>query len=108
MTDDSGNALILSVGKTKPAGSDWVKAKAFLNYKDSSSLKINYPFSNYYIEDQDTRDIDAAFTRKLRDSTSTLCLKVNIKDNQFIVRDLTVDSLTFKDFVKKVRSRRNS
>jgi hypothetical protein len=104
--DSLGNAKILSVGKTKPSGSDWIKAKSFLTDRDSTVLHLSYPFSNYFIADKDTRDIDSAYTKKMNDSLSAISLKVKIKDNQFIVNDLMVDSLTFKEFVKKIRDKR--
>jgi hypothetical protein len=107
-TDSMGYAAVRDVTKTRPATSDWVKAKAFMNNRDTTILSLVYPFNNYYIEDKDTRDIDTAFTRKMNDPVSSICLKVNIKENQFIVNDLMVDSLTFKEFVKKIREKKHN
>ena len=108
-SDSLGNAKILAVSKTKPvATGDWVKARAFMNNRDTRLLHLNYPFNNFYIEDKDTRDIDSAFTKKMNDSLSAICLKVSIRENQFLVNDLVVDSLSFKDFVKKIREKKSN
>ncbi len=108
-SDSLGYAKILSVTKTKPFDKkSWVKARAFVNRKDSSTVHLNYPFNNYYIEDSSTKDIDSVLTRKLDDSLSTISLKVSIRENQFLVKDLVVDSLSFRDFVKKIRNKKSN
>jgi uncharacterized membrane-anchored protein len=108
-TDSLGYAKILSVTKTKPVtGNDWMKAGAYLNRKDSSNLHLNYRFNSYYVEDNNTKDIDSALTRRLDNPLSTICLKVSIRENQFLVKDLVVDSLPFKEFVKKVREKKSN
>ena len=84
VADSLGYARIQSLSKTKPVGnSDWVKAEAYMNRKDSVNLRVNFPFNNYYIEDKDTKDIDSVLTRKLDDSTTNICMKVSIRENQF-------------------------
>lgn len=104
--DSLGFAKIQSVSKKQPVNNnDWVKARAFLNYKDSSSLQLTYPFNNYYIENTNLRDIEKIVTKKLNDSLRIISLKVNIKENQFLVKDLMVDGLTFKEFVKGLKKR---
>jgi hypothetical protein len=108
-SDNLGYAMPLEVTKTKPVSTDsWVKAGAYLNRKDSSTLHLIYPFNNYYLEDNTTKEIESALTRKLNDSLSTFCLKVSIRENQFMVNDLVVDSLSFKDFVKKIREKKSN
>ena len=60
-TDSKGFARVKSVTKEKPVGtSDWVKAMAYLNRKDSSFLRLTYPFSNYYVPNANTREIGRA------------------------------------------------
>ena len=99
--DTLGFARIQSVSKLKPADSfDWVKARAFLNYKDSTSLQLIYPFNNYYVENANLKEIEGMASQKLNDSTRVISLKVNIRENQFMVNDLMVDNVSFKDFVK--------
>ena len=103
-TDTLGFAKIQSVSKLQPADSfDWVKARAFLNFKDSTALQLLYPFNNYYLENANLKEIEEMATQKLNDSTRVISLKVRIRENQFIVSDLMVDGASFKDFVKQLR-----
>jgi len=107
-TDSLGFAGIQSVSKSRPAdGINYVKARAFRNDRDSCLFFLQYPFNQYYIEDKDTRDIDEAFTKKMNDSLTTNYLLVKIKENHFLVSDLVIDNLSFKEFVKKVRANKN-
>lgn len=102
-SDSLGFAKVQSVMQNKPqTGSDWLKVRAFKNFReaDSSSLIINFPFNNYYIEDKDIKDTELGLTRKLKDPQSLIYLKVNIKENQYLVNDLVIDGLSFKDFAK--------
>lgn len=99
--DSLGFAKIESVSKVKPVNStNWVKARSYLNYKDSAMLQLTYPFNNYYIEDTNLKDIQKIVSKKLNDSLRVISLKVNIRENQFMVNNLMVDSLSFKEFVK--------
>ena len=99
--DSSGFARVQSVTKEKPVTSkDWVKARAFLNNKDSSFLRLNYPFSNYYVPDVSTREAERIFNETINDSTRTITLKINIRENQFLAGELMVDSMKYSEFVK--------
>jgi hypothetical protein len=85
-----------------------VKARVFINNRDTNLLHLNYNFNIYDIEDKDISAVDSAFTRKMNDSASTICLKIKVKENQFSVNDLVVDSLSFKDFVKGIIEKRGN
>ena len=98
--DSAGFAKIKSVTKVKPNNStDWVRARVMLNRKDSTSLQIIYPFNNYYIEDKDQKEIDSIIKKELNDSLKINYLKVRIKENQFLVSDLMINGISFKEIV---------
>lgn len=102
-SDSLGFAKIQSITQNKPAtSSDWLKVRAYKNFRDSdtSSLVVNFPFNNYYIEDKDIKDTEERLTRKLKDQESLICLNIFIKENHFRIDDLFVDGMSFKDFVK--------
>jgi hypothetical protein len=108
-SDSLGFAKIQSVMQNKPqTGSDWLKVRAYKNFRDSdtSSLIINFPFNSYIIEDKDIKDTELGLTRKLKDPQSLIYLKVNIKESKYLVNDLVIDGLSFKDFVKSIRGTR--
>jgi len=101
--DSLGFARILDVTKTRPDSSQyWVKTMAIRNSIDSSFLRINYPFSNFPIEEKHAHAVETDFVSKMKDSLSLITLKVFITENKFHVGDLSVDSLKFSDFVKKL------
>ncbi len=101
--DSLGFARILEVTKNQPVSSEfWVKTMAIRNSGDSSFLRINYPFSNYPIEEKYLQAVETDFVNKMKDSLSLITLKVYIMENKFHVGDLRVDSLKFSDFVKKL------
>jgi hypothetical protein len=103
-TDSQGFARVKSVTKEKPVGTnDWVKGMAFLNRKDSSFLRITYPFSNYYVPNANTREAEKAFNKAMDDSLKTITLKINIRENQFLAGDLMVDSVKIGEFLKRIK-----
>ncbi len=104
--DSQGFARVHAVSKVKPVDSrDWVKARAFLNNKDSSFLRLNYPFSNFYVPDVSTREAEKKFNETINDSTRTITLKINIRENQFLAGELMVDSMKYSEFVKKLEKK---
>jgi hypothetical protein len=102
--DSEGFARVKSVTKEKPAGTnDWVKAMAYLNRKDSSFLRLTYPFSNYYVPNANTSEAEKAFDKAMNDSFKTITLKINIRENQFLAGDLMVDSVKVSEFLKGIK-----
>jgi len=107
--DSMGFAKVQSVALNKPeTSSDWVKARIFPNFRDSTLMQISYPFNNYYIQDLIDKDIESILSKKLNDSLSVISLIVKIKENQFIVNDLMIDNTSFKDFIKKIQDNRKN
>lgn len=105
--DSLGFAKIRSVLRSKPHDTgNYVKARAWTDTRDSTALILMYPFRNYYLADKNTEDIDLELTKKLKDTLTTNYLVVKIRDNQYLASDLVIDSLSFRDFVKKIREPR--
>jgi len=101
--DSLGFAWIQEVTKNQPVNSKyWVKTMAIRNSGDSSFLRINYPFSNFPIEEKYAKGVETGFISKMKDSLSLITLKVFIKENQFQIGDLSIDSLIYSDFVRKL------
>lgn len=103
VSDSLGYGKISGISKEQPTGNDWIQARAFLNM-DADLLMIQYPFSRYVVEDVKSGELDRAYTKKLKDSTSNIYLKVRIMKNEFLQEDLVIDSLTFREFARKVQS----
>jgi hypothetical protein len=99
--DSAGFAKIVSVTKKKPlTSSDWVRAGVWVNWKDSTSLQLNYPFRNYIIEDTNHKQVDSVIKYGLNDSLKINYLKIKIKENQFLANDLMINGVPFKEMIK--------
>jgi hypothetical protein len=99
--DSGGFAKIVSVTKKKPlTSSDWVRAGVWVNWKDSTSLQLNYPFRNYIIEDTNHNQVDSVIKYGLNDSLKINYLKIKIKENQFLANDLMINGVPFKEMIK--------
>jgi uncharacterized membrane-anchored protein len=102
--DSVGYAKILNLTKEEPQNSqDWIKVRAFTSRLDSSSLRITYPFGNYYIPDGDKKEVQSLFNQVISDSLKTISLKVHVKENQFLAGELMLDSVSFSDVLKGFR-----
>ena len=119
--DSLGFARVKDVTQERPLNNyDWVKARAFLNVRDSVSarrakarklinyidysyLQLNYPFGNYYLQDANLQEVEKNFSDKMSDSSCTITLPVKIRENQFLAGELKLDSVSFKDFVKGLK-----
>jgi len=102
--DSLGFAKIESVTKTQPQNSaDWVRAGVWINWRDSITLHVNYPFNQYYIKDTNPKDIESVIKHGLNDSTKVNYLDIKIRENQFYVNDLVIDGVSFKDLMDKLK-----
>jgi hypothetical protein len=99
-SDSLGFVKIASVTRTKPANSiEWVRARAWIPWKDTTSLHLEYPFNRYYIKDTNPREIESIIKNGLGDSLKVNYLDVRIRENQFFVNDLLIDGVSFKEKV---------
>jgi len=103
-SDSAGYAKVVDLIQNKPlSGSNWLKVRAYKNFRDAdtSSLTINFPFNTYYIEDKDLKNTEDRLTGKLKDPNCLIYMKVFIRENHFLISDLVIDGLSFRDFVKQ-------
>jgi hypothetical protein len=102
--DSLGFAKIESVTKTKPVNSiEWVRARTWIHWKDTTSLHLEYPFNQYYIKDTNPRDIESIIKNGLGDSLKVNYLDIKIRENQFFVNDLSIDGVSFKEMMNKMK-----
>ena len=99
--DSLGFAKIESVTKKKPVNNvDWIRARVWVNWRDTTTLHINYPFNQYYIKDTNPKDVETIIKKGLNDSLKINYLKIKIRDNQFQVEDLLINDVSFKEMMK--------
>ena len=99
--DSLGFAKIESVTKKKPVNNvDWIRAGVWVNWRDTTTLHINYPFNQYYIKETNPKDVETIIKKGLNDSLKINYLKIKIRDNQFQVEDLLINDVSFKEMMK--------
>ena len=98
--DSAGFAKIKSVAIIRPNNNDWIRASVNVDRKDSTRLQISYPFNHFYIRDTQNDMIESAVKNGLCDTLKTNFLRIKIKQNQFVVGDLMIDSVSFKEMIK--------
>ena len=102
--DSLGFAKIETVTKTRPPNSiEWVRARTWVHWKDTTSLHLEYPFNMYYFKDTNPRDVEAILKKGLNDSLKVNYLDIKIRENQFFVNDLNIDGISFKEMMDKVK-----
>ena len=79
---------------------DWIRARVWVNWRDTTTLHINYPFNQYYIKDTNPKDVETIIKKGLNDSLKINYLKIKIRDNQFQVEDLLINDVSFKEMMK--------
>jgi hypothetical protein len=99
-TDSAGFAKILSVSIKKPISHDWVRTSVNVDWKDSTRLQVSYAFSPYYIRDTQKDKVESVIKNGLCDTLKTNFLRIKIKENQFVVVDLMVDGVPFKEMIR--------
>ncbi len=102
--DSAGFAKIESATKTKPQNSiEWIRAKTWVHWKDTTTLHLEYPFNMYYFKDTSPKEIESILKNGLSDSLKVNYLSVKIRENQFFVNDLIIDGISFKEMMDKVK-----
>ena len=102
--DSLGFARIESLSKTKPSNTtEWVRASWWVNWKDSTEINFNLPFTQYYIKNADRKDVESIIKTGLKDSLKISYLNVKIRENQFLSGDLMIGDVSFKDMLKKIK-----
>lgn len=107
-TDSAGFAKIRSVTTMKPVNTnDWIWTNVWVNRKDSTRLQIVYPFKNYYIRDTENKQVESVIKNGLCDTLKTNFLKIKIKENQYVVGELMINGVPFKEMIGEVKKSRD-
>jgi uncharacterized membrane-anchored protein len=110
--DSSGYALVDAVLVREPKDTQiYVKAK--VSYVDNSillnskvkqprfSIHINYPFERYYMNETKAPMAETAYRENNQQTKDNVYAQVAIKNGVGIVKDVIIDGVPIKDYVKK-------
>lgn len=99
--DKDGFAKIDAVTKNEPSGkNDFVKARAG-NVSYDSTLRIDYPFDRYYMEESKAGAAEDAYRESNRDTTHVTYALVSVKNGEAVLKDVLIDNVSIKEIVKK-------
>ena len=111
--DSAGYALPLSASLTEPASSEYIKAK--VNYVDSRAILkfnrsanrgnnlfvfIDYPFDRFYMNEYKAPEAEKVYSGANRDLKQNVYAEVAMKNGIGVVKDVFVDGIPIKDYVK--------
>ena len=99
--DENGFAKIKNVSKTMPASGDFFKAKAQYYYRQDSTLMIDYPFKEYYMEESKAPEAERQYNGTARDTTQTAYALVKVFRGDVALADVLINGQSIKDLVRK-------
>ncbi|MEO1436521.1 MAG: GDYXXLXY domain-containing protein [Bacteroidota bacterium] len=103
-TDDQGFAKILDLSIDPPsANPDYVQAeiariRTRIN-SDSSTIRINYPFHTFYMEESKAYDAEVYTRRGRLDSNQVAYALVNVLDGKAVIQDVFINDTPIREFV---------
>jgi uncharacterized membrane-anchored protein len=111
--DSAGYALVATVSRTEPTvSSEYIKAK--VDYVDNRTAKFNialahdnrlfvyidYPFDRFYMNEDKAPEAEKVYNGFSNDLKKNVYAEVAIKNGIGVVRDVFVDGIPIKDYVK--------
>ncbi len=101
-SDNKGFVKIKSVSKEKPAkDQEFVKAQVgFVSGSSPKTLRINYPFTRFYMEESKAYDAELAYRRTFRDTSKITYALIGIKDGEAVLKDVFINEMPIKEVVK--------
>jgi uncharacterized membrane-anchored protein len=98
-----GYAVIDDVSLTKPPGKNFVEAKLAYYYEGLSSLRINYPFDKFYMEEDMAPLAETALRFTAADSLRNAYAKVFVKNGEAVIENVYVDEKKLTDYLRLLK-----
>lgn len=102
--DTSGFAIIDTVSRhiLPKKSNDYVLSENHYYSKYSKTLRLNFPFDEYYMKETKAYNAEVAVRNRQRDSlpNNTYAL-VYIKNGNAVLDDVIIDTMSIKDYVEK-------
>jgi uncharacterized membrane-anchored protein len=101
ITNKNGFAKIKAVSKTRPQDEDFVKAKARYYYSGDGTLTIDYPFSEYYMEESKAPEAEQRYNESARDTTQIAYALVKVFHGESALADVLINDKSIREIVRK-------
>jgi uncharacterized membrane-anchored protein len=101
LRDSLGFAKVAGVSKERPAdGVDYLEAKVGWYYEDSR-VYFAYPFDRFYMEESKAYDAELSYRESSDQNGSRAYALVYIKKGESVLKDVIIEDMPIKEFVKK-------
>jgi uncharacterized membrane-anchored protein len=99
--NENGFAIIEGVSKTSPQHGDFLEAKVQYYYRGDSIMMIDYPFSEYYMEESKAPEAERQYNESARDTTQVAYALVKVFRGNAALADVLINDKSIKDIVRK-------
>jgi uncharacterized membrane-anchored protein len=105
-TDNEGYAAIDFLSLSQPVdNSDYVKAKINYVYNNKGvegkyKLRVDYPFTRFYMEESKAPAAESYYWRAARDSTQDTYALVSVKDGDAVLKDVLINDISLKELTE--------
>jgi len=98
-TDSHGYAAISNISARRPDDqADYVEAAvSVLNLQDKSTLRIEYPFGRFYMEESKAVKAESMFLETLRSPQSSAYALVYVRKGEAMIDDVVINGKSVKD-----------
>lgn len=99
--DSAGFAKIIAVQRTEfDYRDDYFKAKVRYGRKGGASVRLIFPFDEYYMEETKAYDAEAAYREAARDTLPyNTYAEVMIFEGEAVLKDVIINEISIKDYV---------
>ncbi|WP_136668225.1 GDYXXLXY domain-containing protein [Flavobacterium sp. H122] len=78
-----------------------VKASSQYEYNGKTQVSIELPFNRFYMNEYKAPIAEKVYNAISRDQTKNIYAEIAIKDGQGVIKDVIIDSIPIKDYIKK-------
>ncbi len=101
--NDGGYATINTLSRTKPTGnSGYVKANVYYTSReaDSTTVHINYPFDEFYMDEFKAPKAESIYREANRDSLNRTYALVKIWKGDAVIEDVLINDIPIRALIK--------
>ncbi|MBL0009212.1 MAG: GDYXXLXY domain-containing protein [Saprospiraceae bacterium] len=106
-TDSNGYAMIQSIIKEQPKGSDdYIKANIDYIMTDTlSTVFVRYPFDRFYMEESKAPVAETIYNEAAIDSNQVAYALVMVMNGDAVVRDIFIDDVSITEVIRKEQNK---
>ena len=98
-----GYAIINSVSKPKPSKKDFLETTInyISNENDSTTIFINYPFDQFYMDEYKAPRAEAIYRERSTDTLQKAYALVNLLNGDAVIKDVFINNTSIQQIIRK-------